>query len=152
MLPDRVRQLLGERGPPAGCRYDPGDFFESLTMAGVEECFLVGEIVVQRGLADAELLRDVVERGRVIALGAEGAQRRMEDLDAPPLALGAHVGGAAGRWVRVCSGCCSGHAGASGGSPAGKLNSNSKIYREVSMKIDTHTGRQYASRLISRIS
>jgi hypothetical protein len=59
----------------------------------VQDRFLVGEVVVQGGLADAEVLGDVLERGGVVAVLTERPECRVKDLGTAPLPLAADVRG-----------------------------------------------------------
>ncbi len=43
--------------------------------------------MVKRGFADAELVGDILQRGRVVTVLPEGLQRRMQDLGPAPLAF-----------------------------------------------------------------
>jgi hypothetical protein len=68
-------------------------------MALVEDRFLVGEVVVERGLADVQTAGDILERRGVIATIAEGAEGRVEDrFAATPLLPADMLGRGGGRW------------------------------------------------------
>jgi hypothetical protein len=60
-------------------------------MAGVEDRFLIGEVVIERRLPDPELLGDVLEGRGVVAPFPERPEGRVQDLRPSALALGADV-------------------------------------------------------------
>jgi hypothetical protein len=92
VLADHVRQAITRSGVPgAGLLDVTVHLREALAVAGVEDRFLVGEVVVQGGLADAEQLGDVPEGGGVVPVLAERPQRGREDLLPPAPALLADV-------------------------------------------------------------
>ena len=93
VLADHVGQPFAGRVQRAGARDDPVQLRQRFLVARVEDRFLVGEVMVEGGLTDAEPFGDVVERGAVVALLAEGAERGVQDLLAPPVVLFAHGGG-----------------------------------------------------------
>ena len=67
------------------------EFSQGLSMALVEDCFLVGEIVIERGLSQAQVFGDVVQGGGVIPLLPKRAESCMQYLRAPTLSLFANV-------------------------------------------------------------
>jgi hypothetical protein len=89
---NHVRELLCRRLECLRTLDDALELRERLLVALPQDGFLVGEVVVERRLAQPKVLGDVVEGCRVEPLFTESSQRRMENLLAAPTALLANVG------------------------------------------------------------
>jgi hypothetical protein len=101
MLADDVTELCARGVERSSTLDDPVQLGERLLVTRPQDGFLVGEVVVQCGLPNAEVLRDVVERGAVESFPAERPQGCVEDFLAAALTLGADVrGGGDGVWTR----------------------------------------------------
>ena len=88
--------LVGRRGLGAHIVEQVQQHVERVLVAGVEDLFLVAEVVVEIALRHLEGAGDLVDAGAVIAAAAEGGGGALQDVDAA-IGAGERLGGGMGR-------------------------------------------------------
>ena len=80
---EQFAHLLGRRGGGGGDRHRLGDqLVDQGLVDREEEVFLLADVVVEAGLAEADRFGDVRHRGGVVAALAEDPGRRFDDVGA----------------------------------------------------------------------